>query len=283
MNLEPIRQGLHTLMERTVAFIPDFLTAVILLVVGWLISRLLSAGARRVLRRLDLDGLIKKATWDTTTDRIAYAEAPSMVVSRFVFWIVWIVFIALAVDNLGFKITSVPLRTLIEYLPRLLGAVLMLFLGVILGGFLGAAISAALERLHFAQHRLLAGIARGLVVLVTSLSAIEHLGFDITVIAGVITNLTTLAAAALAVAFAIGGGDMARNMLSGFYAREQLSVGDWISLNEGEGELVGIGTVSSRIEETDGTLIVPNRRLVEGAVKKQSTQSTKTRTDPAQQ
>lgn len=63
---------------------------------------------------------------------------------------------------------------------------------------------------------------------------------------------------------------MARTMRAGDYAREPFRTGGRIALAEVEGELVGIETVGSRIETTEGAVIVPNRQPVEDVVEKRA-------------
>ena len=267
-HLDPFRQALERLTQQLIDFLPSFFAAFLLILVGWLISRLLATTTRRIARRMKLDQAMEKAGWPDALERAGVEIAPSAIVGRLVFWIVFLVFVALAVETLGFGFSAVPVRAFVEYLPRVLGAVLLLFLGAVLAGVLSKAFSAALARLEFAQHRMLASIVQGLILLVTFLAVFDQLGFDVTFLSSTLGNLLAIFAAAFAVTFALGGRDVARNMLAGYYARERFQAGDRLQMSEGTGELTGIGTLSAVIQTEKGEFVIPNHRLVESSIVK---------------
>ncbi len=262
-QMQPLTDAFHRLAERAVAFLPHVLSAVILLAFGWLVSRLLAGGTRRLARRLGLDAALERAGWAEALARANVRTPPSEITARLVFWIVFVIFLVLAAENLELGLTAVPLRAFIEYLPRILGAVLLLFVGSAVAGILGSAVAASLAKIDFAQHKLLGSLVRVLILLFTVMMAIEHLGFDVTFLTTTVTNLVTIFAAGIAVTFALGGREVARNMLAGYYARERFRAGDVLALPEGEGRLEGIGTLNSVISLEEGSLVVPNSRLVD--------------------
>lgn len=260
---DSIRRAVDELIQQVVGFLPNLFAAILLLAVGWTAGRLLAAGATRVVRRIKLDAEIDQGSWREAMKRAGVQLTPSEIVGRVVFWTVLLVFVAMAVENLGIALTAVPLRSFVGYLPRILGAVLILFLGAVLAGVLGKAFSAGLAGLDLAQHRIVAKAAQGLVFLVTFLAAFDHLGFDVTLLSSTISNLITIFGAAMALAFVLGGRDVARDMLAGYYVREQYKVGSNLRVGEAEGELLGIGTLSSTIKVPDGDLVIPNHSLIE--------------------
>ncbi len=267
-QLDPARRAFEALFDQVVTYLPNLLAALLLLAVGWLVSRLLGGAAKRLVRRLNLDDGLDRTGWRETLERARIKLAPSEIVGRMVFWIVQLVFVVLAVENLGFGLTAIPLRSFIAYLPRVVGAVLFLFLGAVVAGFLSKAFGAALSRLEFSQHRALAGVVQGLILLVTFLAVFDHLGFDVGFLSATLGNLLTILAAALALAFVLGSREVARNMLSGYYARERFRAGDRVKLDANVGELQGIGTLTSVVRTAEGDLVFPNHRLVESNVMK---------------
>jgi small-conductance mechanosensitive channel len=96
---------------------------------------------------------------------------------------------------------------------------------------------------------------------------LEQLGIDAQILITIFTNVITITVAGLALAFGLGGRDVARNVLAGYYAREQYHAGDVIVINGDEGVLEGIGTMNAEIRVGDDILIVPNTRLTNTAVK----------------
>ncbi len=268
-RIESARQVFEVLMDKGIAFLPNLFAGLALIFIGWVLGRFLSLAAKHLMRRLKFSEVMARAGWSKALEEAEVTSTPADFVGRLVFWGVFIVFLILGADNLGLELSVVPLDGLIAFVPRVLGAVLVVFLGSTIAGVAGGAIGASLARIDFEHHRALAGLVRGFILFVTIMMAIEHLGFEIDFLASTLTNLVTIVVAACAVAFAIGSREIARNILAGYYARERFLGGDYVRLAEGEGEIVGIGTISTEVKTPEGgTLLVPNHRMIESTVHK---------------
>jgi small-conductance mechanosensitive channel len=100
----------------------------------------------------------------------------------------------------------------------------------------------------------------------TIIATIDHLGFDVTLVTDTFGNLITVIAAGLALAFAWGGREVARNILASYYVKENFRTGDVVVVDGHEGRLEEIGSLNSRLATARGTVVVPNSRLVEQTV-----------------
>ena len=284
MNLlEPLERALVELADRTIAWLPQIVAAIAVLIVGWLVARLVSLAALKLVVRSNAQKVMRQAGWNRALEQTGVQSSPAEVIARLIFWGLFLIFLILGLESLGFELAAVPIRLFIEYLPRLLGALLLLLAGTAFASVVGGIVGASLARIRFAQHRLLASLLRGLILLATFLTAFEQLGFDVSILGQTFTNLLTLLTAALALTFALGGRESARNMLSGYYARERFTVGDLVELEEGWAELKSIGTVASelRLRESSDILVVPNRRLVETSIRRAEASQTPPETQEA--
>ena len=98
------------------------------------------------------------------------------------------------------------------------------------------------------------------------IATVDHLGFDVTLVTDTFSNLLTIIAAGLALAFAWGGREVARNVLAAYYVKESFRAGDIVAVDGHEGRLEEIGTLSSVLITSSGSVSVPNSRLVEQTV-----------------
>ena len=105
-----------------------------------------------------------------------------------------------------------------------------------------------------------------LLIIMIVIVVLEQLGINASIMANIFTNVITLAVAGLALAFALGGRDVTRNVLAGFYAREQYKMGDQVVIDGEAGTLEAIGTLNAEIQMEGKRLIVPNTVLTETAV-----------------
>jgi small-conductance mechanosensitive channel len=269
-HVASLQDALVNLAQRLFDLLPSLLAALVILFIGWLASWLLSLVARLLSQRFKLDRVIDEAGWTSALRQARIASSPSRLVGRLVFWLTFAVAAILAVDTLDIDSAAVPLGTFLAFLPRVLGAVLLVFAGAVLSTVLSRAVEAGLAGIHFAQHRLAAAICRTLILLITVVAAIEHLGFDVTLLNGLLINSITMIVAAFAITFALGGKDAARNMLAGYYARESFAPGDRVTVARTTGTIRAIGTLVTEIEvEGKGELLViPNSKLVTSSVRR---------------
>jgi hypothetical protein len=134
-------------------------------------------------------------------------------VSRVVFWIVWIGFIVSAVDTLQFG----PFRGLVDeffrFVPRFLMALLILAFGFLIGNFVWRATLLASVNAGIAGARLLSGALRLTVIAIAAVMALEQLGLATTAVLTAFAITFGAVMLGLAIAFGLGGRDAARQFL----------------------------------------------------------------------
>ncbi len=258
------------LVSRVSAWVPNLLATVLLLVIGYLISRLISSLSVKFLRRVQLDAWLERSGSSFAMEGGRAAPSPTLVISRLIFWVVFLSFVVIAMQELGLELSDLPVRAFIAYLPAVLGAVLLLVAGVLVASFLGRGAEAALGGMGVEHPAGVGRVVKGLVIALTAVIVVEQLGFDVTTLTQTFSNLVVVVVAGLVLAFAWGGREVARNVLAGYYIREQFEQGDSITVDGFEGELIDIGSLNSRLASEDGEIVVPNSRLIEQTVAKRA-------------
>lgn len=257
-----------TLVNRSITYFPTVLATLVLLTVGLLVSWLLAAGVRRFLRRTKLDDWVANSDLAATLERAAIRRTPSQLIARIVFWLFFLCFAVVGMENLGLELSQLPVRSFISYLPVVLGALLILVAGLLVAAFLGRATDATLAGMGVEHHRRLGMVVRSVLIALTAVVVVDQLGFDVTMLTQTFSNLLVIVAAGLVFAFAWGGREVARNVLAGHYIREQFRTGDRVAVDGHEGTLAEVGSLSTRLTTGDGEVIVPNSRLIEQTVAK---------------
>lgn len=121
--------------------------ALLLLIVGWVIARLLQAGVTAALRRTGLDRRLAPAITNDPAATTAPGDT-AQVVGRIVFWLVMLFVLVAVFDALGLEIVTAPLTGLLagifDFLPRLFAALLILVLGWLLARIAGQLVTSVL-------------------------------------------------------------------------------------------------------------------------------------------
>lgn len=203
--LEGIRQGLANAWREIVEFTPKLIGALLILLVGWLISRAIRAILRRLLERAGLDRLVERAGMGAAMREAGYST--SAVVAGIVYWIALLITFLLAAEALQVEALTELLSGLISYLPLVVVAIVILVVAAAIGAFL-----ADLVRPWADQRGIgwLAPASRWAVVIFGVVAALNTLRVAETVVNTVFTAVVGAAAVAFAIAFGVGGIDTAR-------------------------------------------------------------------------
>src|SRR5215213_3573564 len=140
--IESLRVGLSNFF----AFIPQLLGAIVILIIGYIVARVLQA--------VVFDNWMERGGIKQFFDRAQTRETPATVLGKLVFWFVFIIAITMAADALGIQQVSQVLAQLIAYIPSVIAAILILVLAALLANFLAGIVRGA------TGSDLLASIAR---------------------------------------------------------------------------------------------------------------------------
>ena len=190
----------------------------------------------------------------------------SGILAQFIYWFIFLNILVLALESLGIAAAVQQLNQLIAYLPRLLSALFVFLAGALVAQFIGRATQAAVASMGIEFHQAIGGAVRGLILIMSVIIAVERLGVDVTILQESFITMLAIILAGLALAFGLGGRDVARSVLAGYYARDVYKIGETLLVDGQEGVLIGIGTLNSEIELPDGRLIIPNTRLTEATI-----------------
>ncbi len=247
--------------QKVLTHLPSVVGAALLLLVGWLVAKLLRALTERSLSRLAALAAgrrIEQEMHAAGVDRLA-GKAAGVIV----FWLVFVLFVAAAGEFLGMAVITTGLNRLTEYLPTILGAVLVLVLGVVAGNVARAAVTRAAARGGLAYGETLGQLVRGVILLVVAVVAIDQVGIDsqLLIVATEILIASVIGGAALA--FALGSRTTVGNILALHYLAQVYKVGQRVKLDDLEGEIVELKKTGVVIDSPAGRVFVPAREFSE--------------------
>ena len=207
-----LTQALQELARGFAHYLPRMVVMLIIAFIGWLIAYLLKIIVRGILRVTKFSKLSENAG---ATQLLNQAALPSSteLLSRFVFWVAWVGFILLGVSVLGIVGLEEYISRFFLFLPRLFVALIILFFGLLVASFFSRAALLAAVNANFRSSRLLSISIRSIISVFTLSMVFEVLGV------GEETMLITFGIGfgaimlGLAIAFGIGGKDLARQFL----------------------------------------------------------------------
>ena len=192
--------------------LPRLLAVLIIAVVGWVIAYLIKIGLRSVLRLVKFDRLSERAGASRMLNSAAL-PSPSELLSQLVFWIVWLSIGLAGVSFLGIPVLQQDIASILRFLPRLLVALVMLFLGLLAANFFARAALLAAVNSDLPSPHVLSDVVKVVIVVLTISMTFEELGLAERTILIAFSIVLGALMLGLAIAFGMGGRDLARQFL----------------------------------------------------------------------
>lgn len=271
MEFDPWTQSLLSAMSSLwasiAAFIPRLFGALVVVLLGFVVAKLLDTLLSKVLAKLGLDRLMAGTGLTKLLGRAGIRIPVSALIGKVVYWFVLLIFLVSAAESLGLERVSATLDMLALYVPKVFGAALILLAGVLLAQVLSGLVRGAAESVGLDYANGLARIAQGLVIIISISVAIGQLEVKTELLNYVIAIVLITFGLAVALAFGLGSRELVGQILAGIYVRELYEVGQRVRLADIEGQIEEIGTVKTLLLTDDGELAsVANKVLLEQRV-----------------
>ncbi|MCH8145430.1 MAG: hypothetical protein IIA55_12005 [Gemmatimonadetes bacterium] len=185
-------------------FLPNILAAIVILIVGWIIAKLLKMAVGRGLRVIRFPSLTAKAGIDDFLKTGGVEKSTTDLIAVLVYWLVMLIVLVAAVSALQLEAASTVLNQILFYIPNIIVAVIVVAVGLYAANFVSAIVQTAVANAGIEQAEFVAAISRYAMIIFTFAIALEQLGIG----RDIVTNgfLVLLGAASFAAALAVGLG-----------------------------------------------------------------------------
>jgi hypothetical protein len=264
---------LKTAMENSIGMLfesianafPTFILVVILLLAGWLTGKLVKNILIKAMKLAGLEALFAKAGIDVILARLGINDIV-VFIGKLAYWMVMLVFLIAISEVIDMPIISEGIAAFMGYLPRLLSALIILVLGIWLATMLKSAVYSATDSIGLSGSRIISNVVYYILFIFVVITAINQTGID----TSLITSNVTLIFGAMLLAFGISYGfaskNIMSNMLSSFYRKEKFTEGMTIRIDDVEGVIKEMDSLSITLDCGDKTVVLPTSLLTEKKV-----------------
>ncbi|MEK7121139.1 MAG: hypothetical protein AAB857_00350, partial [Patescibacteria group bacterium] len=208
-----VRSSLLTLWGGVALFLPRFIAAVVVFLVGWLIAELLGKLAYHVVKILHLDNALSKVGFRQAWEKSGFKLDTPVLFYELVKWFFVVVFLMAATNILGLGQVSEFLRTVVFYLPNVIVAMVILLIGILVAKFSEGFVKASVKAAGLMSANFLGALTKWAVFVFSLLIALAQLKVADDIIKIVITGLIAAGALAMGLAFGLGGVKHAEQMI----------------------------------------------------------------------
>lgn len=209
--------ALSDTITNILSFIPIILAAFLVLIIGLIIANWAKNLTLKILKALQFSALVKKSGFEPFLEKAEITGKIEEITAGLVKWLIILVFFIATVNLLGLNTVSVVLNSILNYIPRIVSAVLVITIGVLLAGLVEGLVKGGLSQIDIKIARFLAKIASYLVVVFASLAAINELKIAQALVNSMFIGFIAMLALGFGLAIGLGAKDLVSRVLEEWY------------------------------------------------------------------
>ena len=251
------------LVGAVASFVPGLIGAALLILVGWLSAIAVRAAIVRF--GTGLDRLFYAARDRIGQSQIELRWPISRVLAHTAYWLVIVFFLAAVSRLLALPGLVDIFGQVLHYLPLLLVWALAVFAVYVASGLVSSGTASAARSAGLSNADLLGRMARIVVLVFAGIIAASQIGIDVALLVNVVTITTAVLLGGAAIAFGIGAGGVAGNLIAAQQLRRNYRVGQRVAVDRFEGEILEITGSAVVLDTEQGRTMVPARLFNEQA------------------
>ena len=257
--------------EQIAMLAPKVVVTIAVLVVGYVIARLVAKLIASLSETIGLQVAAERSGLAESMRNMGIRRSVPAIVGTIMFWLLMCVFVTTAFNILGLQKLSDAMGNVVDYIPNLLVATVVIVVGLLVASFLRGVVATSADRvgLSYAEH--LANGCYYTLALLTFILTLKHLGIEFQLLNYMILLVCAGLALGFGLALGLGGRDVMAGILAGYYLRQRLASGDSVEVAGLQGTVREVGPVATIIESDEHGLInrhtVPNTKMLNEAVR----------------
>ena len=212
----PVQQLLSEILVK----LPAMLAALLLLLIGMVVGKIARTAAEKFLKLVHMDEYAEKAKVNELLSRLGFGQSPAFVIGFLVYWLIILVFLVSAANAVQLTVVSQLLERFVLFVPKLIGSVLVVAGGLLFGHFFGEVVLNAATANKLDSAVAFSKVVRIVVVVFAGVMALEQIDIDTTIITSSIQIVLGTIGLGVAIAFGLGGKDVAAEIVKNFVARQ---------------------------------------------------------------
>jgi hypothetical protein len=214
--LEPLKST----GEKIIALLPSLVGALVILLLGWLVAKILKAALVKLLVAVRLEKLSAKSGLSRFLSRGDIKHSLADILGTVFFWVVFLFFIYLATDMLKLTLISDLINRIMSFIPDLIAAAFIIVVGILLSSFFRGVIKVAASSYALTHRELLAKIAQYAIIFFAIAMALEELGVATHILVNSVLIIVAAIAFGFALAFGLGSKEVAGKIINKIFESE---------------------------------------------------------------
>ena len=214
-----VLQSLQAAFTTLVDYLPQLIGALLVLLIGYIIAKVLDRAITAGLRKLRVDERLSRNSGGRFVEQVSPGRSPARLVGGVVFWVIMVFVISSAVGTLGLPAVTGFMNQVLAYLPNVIAALLIFIVAAAVAGLVGGLVHRTMG--DTATGRVVRAAAPALIMAIAVFMILTQLGIAPVIVTATYIALIGGIALAAALAFGLGGRDAAAELIASGYRKAQ--------------------------------------------------------------
>lgn len=261
-SLQVMQDTIADAYRSFIEYLPHFAAALLLLVLGWLVARMLRNVSMRLAGGLN-SVLAPLGRWMGGSRRLTVTIGARTLIGNVVFWLVILLFIAMAARVARLELFTIWLDRIVAWLPALLAGGLIVLAGYFISTLVRDLVTATLDSAGSSQSELFGRIGQSAIFLSAMVIGLDQIGIDITFLTILFAVVVGGLIVSVAVAFGLGARVLVANLIGAQQLQRLLEPGQIARIDGMQGQVIELTPTSVILATEEGRMSVPAKRFQE--------------------
>lgn len=208
-----LTESYNTFFNELAAFLPSLIGAILILIIGWILAKLIKTASIKLLKLIRLDVVTEKAKIDKFLKDGGSDRSAIDILGSIIYWLIMLIVILAGLNTLGLSVASELFNQIILYIPNVIVAVLALIFGIFLAGFIAQVVTTYLKNIGVTNASIIGAIAKYAIILFVVSLSLTQLSIGEQLVTNAFLLLFGAACLALGLAFGLGGKEWAAGVI----------------------------------------------------------------------
>ena len=210
-----LQQGLTTIVD----FLPKLVGFLIILLIGYIVARVVKGILTRGLQKVGLDRALHSGQAGQYVERLSPGASPSRLIGAIGFWLVFLAAVSIAVSAVGVPALDRFMAAIYAYLPKIVAALIIFVVAGAVATAVGGLVAKTMG--DTPTGKVVGTIVPVLVMSIAGFMILDQLEIAPQIVTITYAALIGAVALGMALAFGLGGRDVAAQILSQAYRTGQ--------------------------------------------------------------
>lgn len=201
------------------AFLPNLLAFFVILIVGFFIAGIIRKAIQKVLEKAGMDKALHDSDAGQYVEKVSPGASPSKGIGTAVFFLVFAFFLFSAIGALQIPALTTFMNSVLAYLPNVIAAIAIFVIAAVIAGAVAGGVAKLMG--DTPTGKVIATVIPALVMVIAGFMILEQLQIAPEIVRIAFAATIGALALGLALAFGLGGREVAGRMLEDAYSKGQ--------------------------------------------------------------